>query len=295
LRIDYRSGEGYQTKKSINAWSVEKSTGFEEMFAQIKTAGFDGIELNLDKEGSSAHCLDFSTSSEKLAEIKAISDKYRLPVVSISTSLFGVSMGSPDELQRVTAIRILARQLECALALGADGILVVPGGMTEKVSLKTAWENSLRTLNVMKSDIDEMKIFVGVENVWNQFFTSPFDMCSFIDAIGSKYVGAYFDVGNVVAYSEPEHWIEILGSRIGKVHVKDFKRNGGMNSGGEWANLLAGSINWQKVIPALKTAGFDGYLTAEVGKNNPGQTYPEFYAMVANQLENIIKLSEEKQ
>ena len=201
-------------------------------------------------------------------------------------------MGSPDELQRLSSIRILARQLECALALGADGILVVPGGMTEKVSLKTAWENSLKTLSVMKSDIDDMKIFVGVENVWNQFFSSPFDMCSFIDSIGSKYVGAYFDVGNVVAYSEPEHWIEILGCRIVKVHVKDFKRNSGMNSGGEWADLLSGSIKWQKVIPALKSAGFDGYLTAEVGKNSPEQSYPEFYRMVAAQLEEIIKISE---
>lgn len=277
-------------KKSINAWSVESSVGFEEMFAQIKAAGFNGIELNLDKEGSPAHSLTFSTSAEELAGIKAFSERYKLPVVSVSCSLYGTSMGSPQAEERAFAASVLLKQLECAKALGAAGILVVPGGMTDSVTLKTAWENSLKTLAGLKDEIKESKLFVGVENVWNQFFTSPFDMVSFIDTLDSSYIGAYFDVGNVVAYSQPEHWIEILSERIKLVHVKDFKRKGGMNSGGEWADLLTGSIHWAKIVPALKNAGFDGYLTAEVGKNNPEQSYPEFYAMVSAQLDNILQL-----
>ncbi len=277
-------------KKSINAWSVESSVGFEEMFAQIKAAGFNGIELNLDKEGSPTHSLTFSTSVQELADIKAISQRYKLPVVSVSCSLYGTSMGSPQAEERAFAASVLLKQLECAKALGAAGILVVPGGMTDSVTLKTAWENSLKTLAGLKDEIKESKLFVGVENVWNQFFTSPFDMVSFIDTLDSRYIGAYFDVGNVVAYSQPEHWIEILSERIKLVHVKDFKRKGGMNSGGEWADLLTGSIHWAKIVPALKNAGFDGYLTAEVGKNNPEQSYPEFYAMVSAQLDNILQL-----
>jgi hexulose-6-phosphate isomerase len=281
---------GVQVKKSINAWSVDSGTGFIEMFAQIKAAGFDGIELNLDKEGNAAHALTFSTSYDELIAIKVLSEKFALPVVSVSCSLSGTIMGSPEAEERAFAAKVLLKQLECAKALGAAGILVVPGGMTDSVSLKTAWENSLETLKSLKGDIEQAKIFVGVENVWNQFFTSPFDVKSFIDSLELTYIGAYFDVGNVVAYSEPEHWIEIISNRIGLVHVKDFKRKGGMNSGGEWADLLTGSINWDKVVPALKTAGFDGYLTAEVGKNNPDQTYPEFYKMVSSQLEEIINI-----
>jgi len=279
-------------KKSINAWSVEKDAGFEDMFAQIKAAGFDGIELNLDKDDNSKHSLTFSTTSAELAEIKAISERYSLPVVSVSCSLYGTNMGSPQAEERAFAAKVLLKQLERAKALGAAGILVVPGGMTDSVTLKTAWENSRKTLDSLKDVINETKLFVGVENVWNQFFIFFFDMVSFIDALDSHYIGAYFDVGNVVAYSEPQHWIEVLGKNIGLVHVKDFKRKGGMNSGGEWADLLAGSINWTKVIPALKTAGFDGYLTAEVGKNNPEQSYPEFYAMVSAQLEKIININD---
>ena len=32
-------------KKSLNAWTVDGAAGFEEMFSQVKAAGFDGIEL----------------------------------------------------------------------------------------------------------------------------------------------------------------------------------------------------------------------------------------------------------
>ena len=73
----------------------------------------------------------------------------------------------------------------------------------------------------------------------------------------------YFDVGNVVIFSYPEHWIELLSGRIVKVHVKDFNRSGW--NAGSFVNLLEGSVDWGKVMNALRTAGYDGYLTAEVG------------------------------
>lgn len=277
-------------KKSINAWSVESSAGFEAMFAAVKKAGFDGIELNLDREGGSAHALTMTTTPGELAEITALSARYSLPVVSISSSLYGGLTGSPDPEDRKQAREIMLRQIQLASALGAPGILSVPGGLSDSVSLKTAWENSLATYRGLIGDIERMGIFVGLENVWNRFFTSPFDMLAFIEQLGCPLIGAYFDVGNVVAFSEPENWIEILGDTIGLIHVKDFKRRSGANSGGEWADLLAGSIDWRKVMPALKKAGFDGYLTAEVGKSDQGQPYDDFYAMAANQLNQIINI-----
>ena len=280
-------------KKSINAWSVDKSICFEDMFCRVKTAGFDGIELNIDSENNSAHSLALSSSKKQLDEIKILSEKYNLPVVSISTSLFGSNMGSAQQHERKTAQSLIIKQLEYAEKLGATGILIVPGGLSENVSLQTARENSLKTILDIKTEIEDIGIFVGVENVWNRFFMSPYDMCRFIDELDSAYIGAYFDVGNVVEFSDPENWIEILGGRIGKVHVKDFKRRNGVYSGGEWVDLLSGSVNWTKVVSALKIAGFTGYLTAEVEKTNPLQTQNEFCTMVASELENIICMEDE--
>ena len=121
-------------KKCLNAWSVDGKTGFKKMFSELKDAGFDGVELNLDREGGSAHSLTFSTSPAVLAEINRISDYCGLPVVSVSSSLYGSTMGSPVKKDREYTREVLLRQLDCAAALGAGGILIVPGGLSEEVS-----------------------------------------------------------------------------------------------------------------------------------------------------------------
>ena len=274
-------------KTAINAWSVDSETKFEDMFKQIKAAGFDGIELNVDRADNSLHSLTLETTSEELAEIKALSEKYNLPVVSISTSLYGGNMGSKNPEEREFAKKVLAQQLKCAKALGSSGILVVPGGISEDVSIAEAYQNSHNTLKACKPMIEEYKICVGVENVWNTFFTSPTDMKNFVGGLNCEYITAYYDVGNTVAFTWTEYWIEILAKTISHIHVKDFKRKSGYNQGGDFVDLCKGSIKWDKVVAALNKASFSGYLTAEVGKPDD-LTYEEFYKETAETINKII-------
>ncbi|NMB95278.1 MAG: TIM barrel protein, partial [Clostridiaceae bacterium] len=163
-------------KKAINAWSVPNHVTFAEMFSDISKAGFDGIELNLDADNYSSHSLSMNTGNDTFNEIKHLVEEYNLNIASISTSLSGGKLGSNDKATREAGKDIIRKQLECALALGADGILTVPGGMTENISLMQSYENSLTALEELKPEIEAAKIHVGVENVWNGFFTSPFDM-----------------------------------------------------------------------------------------------------------------------
>jgi hexulose-6-phosphate isomerase len=276
-------------KKSLNAWSVDAGAGFEETFKAVKEAGFDGIELNVDKAGSSAHCLTLDTGAGELTAIMGLSEKYSLPVVSISTSLSCV--GAADPAAAEFAKKVIRAQLKCAKALGAAGILTVPGGISGGVSIKRAREHSFACLESLGDEIRQSGLYVGLEEVWNGFFTSPFDMASFIDRLDCPGICAYFDLGNVIAFSWAESWIEILGDRIKLVHIKDFKRNGGINRGGAFVNLLEGDVNWKEAIPALRKTGFDGYLTAEVfidDLNVPGLGYGDFYRRVSAAADTII-------
>jgi len=50
-------------------------------------------------------------------------------------------------------------------------------------------------------------------------------------------VRAYFDVGNVVLFGFPQHWIRILGGRISKVHLKDFGQSSRTSSRGTLTGL----------------------------------------------------------
>ena len=171
-------------KKSLNAWTVDGSLGMEAMFEAVSRAGFDGIELNVDRPGG-AHALSMETTKEEFAGIRALSEKYSLPVVSISTSLSGGMSGIPERWGEYR--RLLRKQIEIAKALGASGILTVPGGMGGDITLKTARENSIAFYRSVRDEIEESGIFVGLENVWNGFFLSPFDMTSMLEEIGSKH------------------------------------------------------------------------------------------------------------
>ena len=87
-------------------------------------------------------------------------------------------------------------------------------------------------------------------------------MCDFVDEIGSDRVGVYFDVGNVILTGYPEQWIRILGTRIRRVHVKDFRRSVGTLSG--FVDLLEGDVDWPRVVEAFNEIGYNSFLTAEM-------------------------------
>ena len=71
-----------------------------------------------------------------------------------------------------------------------------------------AYERAQEALRELAPYAEKLGVAIGVENVWNQFLLSPLEMRRFIDEIGSNYVGAYFDVGNVVycclLYTSPD-------------------------------------------------------------------------------------------
>jgi hexulose-6-phosphate isomerase len=88
-------------------------------------------------------------------------------------------------------------------------------------------------------------------------------MRDFIDRVNYPYVGCYFDVGNVLRTSYPEHWIRVLGSRIKKIHFKDYRINVGTLDG--FVELLTGDVDFPAVVDALQDIGYDGWCIAEIG------------------------------
>ena len=274
-------------KTSINAWSIRGDADFETSIREAKDAGFEGIEFNVDAKG--AHALTLDVTDAELARISSLSEKYDLPVVSISTSLWGGCMGQGTDAAFEQASRLLGCQLRCAKLLGAGGVLTVPGGMSDTLSLRAVRQSSIDTLKRLRGLIEDYRINVGVENVWNGFFTSPYDMTSFVDELDCEYIGAYYDIGNTIAFSRTEDWIEILGGRIKNAHIKGFRRASGLNSGGAWVDISKSNIDWKRVRAALDAVGYTGYVTAEVGKTDPDMSWSDYYRMVCGEINDIIK------
>ncbi len=69
-------------------------------------------------------------------------------------------------------------------------------------------------------------------------------------------------MGNVLLTGYPDQWIRILGSRIRRVHIKDFKVAVGSAAG--FCDLLEGDVDFEAVKKALAEISYDGYVTAEI-------------------------------
>ena len=252
-------------KKSINFWSFSGKDVYQAMDL-AKAAGFEGIELALLDSGD----LTPNSTDEQLAKIRAYADKLGLAIPSLASGLcWGASLTAEDPAERDEAHEIIVNQLRCAKALGADTILVVPGSVSVEfvperpvVDYEVCYNRALESVKRLVPYAEKYGVNIGIENVWNFFLLSPLEMRAFIDAVGSEYVGSYFDVGNVVYNGYPEQWIRILGKRIKKVHFKDFRRNpGGINA---FVDLLSGDVNWPEVMKAFREVGYTGWAAGEM-------------------------------
>ena len=172
---------------------------------------------------------------------------------------YDASLTSNDPKARQRGEELIGKMLEAATALGVNAVLVIPGRVTEQVPYDVAYDRALEGIMGLVAAAEKFKVTIALEDVWNRMLLSPLEFRGFIDEVGSDYVGAYFDVGNIVIYGYPEQWIDILGKRIKKVHFKDFKRHGY-----EWKQLMEGDVNWKLVMDALKRAGYDDYVITEV-------------------------------
>lgn len=253
-------------KKSISTWSFYGDWNLEQKLHLAKEAGFSGFEIDLSDDGP----VNLKSTEADLKAVRSLADKCELQLSGLATGLYwGANACSADPAVREKAAAILKKQVECASALGIDAILVVPGAVgvdfipsCEIVPYPLAYERATDFIKAALPAAEEMGVTLCIENVWNKFLLSPLEMKAFIDSFGSERVGSYFDVGNTLATGYPEHWIATLGTRIKRVHFKDYRRAVGSVDG--FCDLLSGDVNWPGVMEELKSANYQGWVAAEM-------------------------------
>jgi hexulose-6-phosphate isomerase len=243
-------------KKGICFGSLPGKLSPKEKFQLAKDAGFDGVEIG---------------TIENKDEGRAVVEAAKSVGIRIPSIMGGLHwqcpLSSPDAETRAKCVANVERSLELAAEAGADTVLLVPGVVTDQVTYEEAMKRSKAEIKKLAASAKKRKIYIGIENVWNKFLLSPIEFAKYVDGFKCDYIQAYFDVGNILLYGYPQHWIRTLGKRIKKVHVKDF--NVGAKT---WEWLLEGNVPWVEVTKALKEIGYNDFLTAELP---PYPVFPE--------------------
>lgn len=240
-------------RKAVLITMLPRDLSYRERFALAKAAGFEGIEMQTIADADEA------------AEVLAASKATGLAVHSVMNAdhwRFPLSSGDPAVVAR--SVAGMETSLRNAAQWRADAVLLVPAVVDAETSYADAWSRSQRVIRERLLPMaDALNVVIAVEEVWNKFLLSPLEFARYVDEFDSPRLKAYFDVGNIVFYGFPQDWIRVLGSRIVKVHLKDFELDR-PNGRFFWRNVGQGDIDWIAVRQALTEINFAGYVTTEV-------------------------------
>jgi L-ribulose-5-phosphate 3-epimerase len=231
---------GRRIRKGVGWGMIDPNLSVEDRFRLAKDVGFEGVEV-------SRHMREPEPEPQVLTRA---SEKVGIPI-------HGVVNGTHPDLNAA---------IDDAATYGATTVLHVA-----RTDPDTSYmENYRRSQDLIRGAIpyaEKKKVKILVENVWATFLIEPLTMARYIDELGSPWVKAYFDVGNVMRWGYPQHWIEVLGTRIDKIHLKEYSLKAAMKEGmgkGFDFPMGQGDINWARVREELKKIGFQGWATAEV-------------------------------
>ena len=192
-------------RKALGYTMIKEDLSVEDKLKMVKDVGFEGIE-------TPTQLLNKGTPEPKV--LARVSEKVGIPIHGV------VNSSHPD----------LKKAIDEAVLYGATSVLCVvrpnPDG--------SFMENYKRTQKTIRKAIpyaEKKRIHLLIENIWNTFLIEPLTMARYIDELDSPYVKAYFDVGNVVRWGWPQQWIEVLGKRIVKIHIKEYNLKVAMSEG----------------------------------------------------------------
>lgn len=246
-------------KKGVKFTMVqEPDLSVEDKFKMLKDVGFHGTELRTE------HHTDYKMYREAL-------DKSGFRVHGI------VNSNKPD----------LTTAVKFSSDMGGNSVLYVAKYDRTK-PLMDSWNETIAVIRTGLEAAEEHKVKILVENVWAGFLISALDVERYVDEVNHPWFGSYFDVGNNVRWGVPQHWIQVLGDRIGKLDIKEWNEKKHSTEGlraGFSSELGEGTIDWAAVRAALREIGFKGWATAEVKGGNR-----ERMAEISQRMDKILGL-----
>ena len=167
---------------------------------------------------------------------------------------------SPDDAVHERAIEIATRQIEAAMILGTDAILVVTGRHSADNPQMDALKRVVSGFQQIGRVAADLGVRVGAETCPRLSFNlmTPYECVGFVNDVGLDSVGIYLDTANVTYSGHPAHFITALGDRIVRIHFKDRT-----DEGATWPGN--GEVDFGPVMAACREVGYDAWAIMEYG------------------------------
>ena len=222
--------------------------------------GLSGVELQVYYRGTSLAATAIRSAYRDAARTAGL----------LIPSIAGVWDKGESLMEPVKAEPALRRAIDVAQSLGARVILVAAfRNNCPAMDNPASFEPVVGLLKKVAPAASAAGVILALETSLN-----PADDRKLIDLVNHSAVKVYFDGHNTEFYGhtgQSLRGITVLGPRIAQVHCKNEDR------------LLEadGLVKWAEVLPALRTSGYNGWITFETRHSNPEQCIAETVRNIA--------------
>src|ERR1700733_4471325 len=227
-------------------------------FPLAAEAGLDAIEWIYDSPGESENPLG---SDNGLAEMHRLSEKSNIAVVSVCADYFMecplVKVGAAEQENRVNKLLWLLER--CQLACISRVFL--PFVDNSRIYSEAEENQVVQVLRRVLGNAEKAGVELHLETSLD-----PKRFAALLAKLPHSHLKANYDSGNSssLGYDVREE-IAAYGDRIGSVHIKDRVRGGGT------VPLGTGDADLPAVFAALGRIGYEGDITLQVARSDPGQ------------------------
>ena len=239
----------------------------EDVFAIAAQLGFDGVELDWNdlaeaqEGGPLAH--------ERREVLRAAARSAGVEIASVAAHFLNQGgLASADAEQQRLGIAAVQEGLRLCQDLGAR-VLLVPFFSKGHIAGQEGIERLANNLRLLAPEAELARVRLGIEGM-----LPAHEVVALLDAVGSPFIGAYFDMANGMGLGyDPVKEVETLGRHIVQVHAKEFVAGGEPAGSREKPRfdllnkrpLGESDVPVREIVQALQRTGYDGYIVLETG------------------------------
>jgi len=245
-----------------SATSVLLNYSIFDAVDRLASCGFKGVDIWCGRP----HVYRKDIPIQELHRLRRVISDAGLQIVSLMPAFFRYpySLSSPMDAVRQDSLAYVRDCVDSAVALDCRQVLLVPSTPMFDQGVENARQLFLDSVRQLCDYAEQAGVILGIEAVYpglSGYMGSSRDALLAVNAVGSPNLKIVLDTGHVNLSGEDfADAVKAVGENLLQVHIND-------NDGIQQQNAVPGQgvIDFAAVRDALNVAGYDGFLTVELG------------------------------
>lgn len=251
-----------------NSIAVRFDENFELMLKYAAAAGFEEVMVGF----GDSKVFESDSYEKEVERIAELLKKHSLKCSQTHLPCYSL-LDSSEITDEKTELSI-RRAIKASAELGADWTALHPRSAVNKGFSRTAsFADNKKMLEIYLEDaflysvgiaVENMPLYPRTRNDWRFFGGGWEELCELCCCFNTDRIGICWDFGHAhTAGINQSAAIGEIGSLLKMTHVHDNYKNGDQHQLPALADRQWESINWQKVMRALRNIGYTGSLALE--------------------------------